>query len=149
LTFQGKNIEDHFKKIAEEQSSPYRNLVNKQVAAKTPEIPEKWSTAAGWTKYEAGHEPKQVPFPDEESMVFDIEECMQSGLGPTLAVALSPTAWYAWISQPLADVLSGAPEPGPKSKLTPEDLINLETPLQCKTPLENSKPKVNIKTSYC
>jgi hypothetical protein len=85
-----------------------------------------------------------VPFPDEDCLVFDIEECMKSGLGPTLATALSPTAWYAWISKPLADVLNGAPEPGPKQRFVPEDFINLETPWNGKELPENPRPKVLI-----
>jgi DNA polymerase gamma 1 len=114
------------------------------VTSTIPALPETWSTQPGWTKYKEGHPPEPVPFPDEDCLVFDIEECMRSGLGPTLATALSPDAWYAWVSQPLADVINGSPEPGPKTKFTPQDLINMETPPERKSPLENSKAKVRF-----
>ncbi|XP_059479740.1 DNA polymerase subunit gamma-1, mitochondrial [Neocloeon triangulifer] len=140
----GKNIEEHFFRIAEEQSVAYRELLKQLTSSNIPNLPERWSTAAGWTKYALHRPPEPVPFPDEDCLVFDIEECMGAGLGPTMAVALAPGGWYAWVATPLAQVLDGGAIPPPKEHLSPLDLINLETPPDCKVHRSESKPKVVV-----
>ncbi|XP_065337156.1 DNA polymerase subunit gamma-1, mitochondrial [Cloeon dipterum] len=142
---QGQNIEDHFLKISEEQCGVYRTLMKKLTSATVPAIPSTWSTSVGWTKYMTGRPPEAVPFPDEDCLVFDIEECMGAGLGPTLAVAFAPDAWYCWVSAPLAQVLQGGGIPPSKDDFSPLDLINLETAPDCEIiPPEGSKPKVIV-----
>lgn len=69
----GKNIEEHFKIIGEEQAEPYRELILKLIEG-IPQRPTNWLMQVGWTRYEHGMEPQQVLFPQEEIMVFDIEE---------------------------------------------------------------------------
>jgi DNA polymerase gamma 1 len=144
----GKNVEEHFYNIAEAQCAPYRNLISGLLKT-LPEMPTTWLKQAGWTKYEPGHEPCSVSFPPEDALVFDIEECMHAGQGPTLATAVSTTAWYSWVSDALADVLVTGEESSQttdKKHFTPTDLINLEskryeTPLQAKV---SQVPKVVI-----
>ena len=52
--------------------------------------------STGWTKYD----PElgvgtPVEFPDEDLLFFDVEVCVLDGQLPTMAIALSPTAWLA------------------------------------------------------
>lgn len=68
----GKNIEEHFKIIGEEQVKPYSELVN-QLLKKFPLPPEKWEMHLGWTRYVPGCNPESVPYPLEEAIVFDVE----------------------------------------------------------------------------
>lgn len=69
----GKNIEEHFEIIGEEQARPYRDLVLHLLNG-IPQPPDKWVMQEGWTKYTPGNEPEQVQFPLEEILVFDVEE---------------------------------------------------------------------------
>lgn len=69
----GKNIEEHFKIIGEEQARPYQNLVLHLLNG-IPSPPDKWVMQEGWTRYTADNEPQPVEFPLEEIVVFDVEE---------------------------------------------------------------------------
>lgn len=69
----GKNIEEHFRIIGEEQAKPYQDLVLHLLKG-IPSPPKEWVMQEGWTKYTAGNEPQQVDFPLEEILVFDVEE---------------------------------------------------------------------------
>ncbi|CAH1159639.1 unnamed protein product [Phaedon cochleariae] len=103
----GKNIEEHFRLIGEEQVKPYHNLITSLLDF-IPGCPEKWLMQTGWTRYVPECEPEQVPFPLEDAIVFDIEVCMMAGKTPTLATAVSGKAWYGWVSPA---VLEGASKP--------------------------------------
>lgn len=39
-----------------------------------------------------------MKYPEESSLVFDVEVLVKLGKFPTLAVAASDKAWYCWIS---------------------------------------------------
>ncbi|KAJ3595799.1 hypothetical protein NHX12_002213 [Muraenolepis orangiensis] len=69
-----------------------------------------------------GDAPRRVDFPDESALVFDVEVCMTEGQCPTLAVAVSPTAWYSWCSKRLIEERYSW-----SSQLILSDLIPLET----------------------
>lgn len=69
----GGNIEEHFRLIGEEQAKPYQDLILGLLKG-IPQSPENWIMQVGWTRYEPGEQPQQVPFPMEEILVFDIEE---------------------------------------------------------------------------
>lgn len=68
----GKNIEEHFKIIGEEQAGPFKELIYK-ILKGIPEQPEKWVMQEGWTRYQNECEPEKVEFPLEEILIFDIE----------------------------------------------------------------------------
>lgn len=68
----GKNIEEHFRIIGEEQASPYRELVLK-ILKGIPQPPKKWLLQEGWTRYQNECNPEKVEFPLEEMLIFDIE----------------------------------------------------------------------------
>ncbi|XP_018560902.1 DNA polymerase subunit gamma-1, mitochondrial [Anoplophora glabripennis] len=144
----GKNIEEHFKIIGEEQVLPYRDLVS-QLLENLPKAPEKWLMQNGWTRYAPGLDPEKVPYPLEEALVFDVEVCMMAGKAPTLATAVSNKAWYAWVSPSVRD---GTYKP----------VTHHEYPLSAFIPMESSpgdtglnlteyqiKPKVIIGHNVC
>ncbi|MEQ2167124.1 hypothetical protein GOODEAATRI_000913 [Goodea atripinnis] len=89
----GKNIDEHFRILAEKQSLPYLEAATKLQRADLPPMPQEWSWEIGWTRYGPAGESEKVDFPDESALVFDVEVCTTEGQCPTLAVALSPTNW--------------------------------------------------------
>ena len=100
----GKNIEEHFYEIANDQSGPYKNLVS-SLLCNLPKAPDKWSMTEGWTKYDPENGTGvSVDYPDASALVFDVEICVLSGGGPTLATAVSPTNWYSWVSPSLINL---------------------------------------------
>ncbi|KAJ9598238.1 hypothetical protein L9F63_011059 [Diploptera punctata] len=121
-SLKGGTVESHFHEIGEEQSRPYRILLNNLIK-QLPEIPREWLYQPGWTKYSDGQSPQSIPFPDEDALVFDVEVCCSVGEMPTLATAASPNAWYAWISDSL---IRGSTGTMGRQYLT-KDLIPLES----------------------
>ncbi|KAK2834378.1 hypothetical protein Q7C36_015079 [Tachysurus vachellii] len=119
----GKNIDDHFCKLAQTQSLPYLEAARDLQEAQIPEMPSQWAWEVGWVKYTGlGGEHTKVDFPEENALVFDVEVCMAEGHCPTLAVAVSPNAWYSWCSKRLIEERYSW-----SSQLTLADLIPLET----------------------
>ncbi|XP_071477444.1 DNA polymerase subunit gamma-1-like [Diadema antillarum] len=99
----GHNIDEHFQILANKQSEAYLDLAHEVAECTLPPMPEDWVFQKGWTKYAADGEPIPVPFPDDPGIVFDVECCMVEGNFPTLAVAVSPNAWYSWCSHRLIE----------------------------------------------
>ncbi|XP_055546373.1 DNA polymerase subunit gamma-1, mitochondrial [Wyeomyia smithii] len=99
----GANIEEHFYNVADEQSRPYRELLQSLVTTKDIPQPAKWSSSPGWTCYDQDRGPLAVPYPAETALVFDVEVCVSAGAAPVMATALSPTRWYSWTSHNLAN----------------------------------------------
>lgn len=89
----GKNIDEHFRILAQNQSLPYLEAAVKLQKAKLPPMPQEWRWEVGWTRYEPSGASQKVDFPEETALVFDVEVCMTEGQCPTLAVAVSPTNW--------------------------------------------------------
>ncbi|XP_041969619.1 DNA polymerase subunit gamma-1, mitochondrial isoform X2 [Aricia agestis] len=119
---QGKDIIEHFYNIGEKQCSPYRHLLLEITKRQLPKQPKVWSKQAGWTKYTAQGS-TAVPCPEDDALLFDVEVLMSAGKCPTLACAVSPKAWYGWVSEPLAN---GRPHEVFDS-VRYEDLIPMET----------------------
>ncbi|XP_062998741.1 DNA polymerase subunit gamma-1 isoform X2 [Elgaria multicarinata webbii] len=118
----GANIDEHFRILAQKQSFPYLEAAKGLLQCEIPPMPPEWAWEAGWTQYGPSGEKKAVDFPDERALVFDIEVCMEEGHCPTLAVAVSPSAWYSWCSKRLLEERYTW-----SSQLTLSDLIPLET----------------------
>ncbi|CAL8082422.1 unnamed protein product [Calicophoron daubneyi] len=95
----GANIEEHMLKTADCLLRPYMNIIS-SLPEKAPSMPQCWSNRPGWTKYSDGTS-FSVLSPSEDALVFDTEVLMEEGDYPTLAVALSPTNWYSWVSPSL------------------------------------------------
>ncbi|XP_017555602.1 DNA polymerase subunit gamma-1 isoform X1 [Pygocentrus nattereri] len=119
----GDDIDSHFRLLAQKQSLPYLEAASQLQQTKLPQMPPKWAWEVGWTQYSLDGECKKVDFPEENALVFDVEVCMAEGHCPTLAVAVSPTAWYSWCSKRLVEERYTW-----SSQLTLADLIPLETP---------------------
>ncbi|XP_060892582.1 DNA polymerase subunit gamma-1 [Labrus mixtus] len=125
----GKNIDEHFRILAEKQSLPYLEAATELHRAELPPMPQEWSWEVGWTRYGPNGESQRVDFPVESALVFDVEVCMTEGSCPTLAVAVSPTNWYSWCSKRLIEERYTW-----SNQLTLADLIPLETPLNSVRP---------------
>ncbi|XP_058592589.1 DNA polymerase subunit gamma-1 isoform X1 [Neofelis nebulosa] len=119
----GGSLDQHFRLLAQKQSLPYLEAANSLLRARLPPRPPSWAWAEGWTRYGPAGEAVPVAIPEERALVFDVEVCLAEGTCPTLAVAISPSAWYSWCSQRLVEERYSW-----TSQLSPADLIPLEVP---------------------
>ncbi|NXI68659.1 DPOG1 polymerase, partial [Anseranas semipalmata] len=118
----GDNIDEHFRLLAQKQSLPYLEAAEELLRCQLPPAPSVWAWQLGWTRYGPDGQPEAVDFPQERAVVLDVEVCVAEGHCPTLAVAVSPHAWYSWCSRRLLEQrYSWA------SRLTLADLIPLES----------------------
>ncbi|CAO2614141.1 DNA polymerase subunit gamma-1 [Lemmus lemmus] len=117
----GGNLDQHFRLLAQKQSLPYLEAAASLLEAQLPPQPESWAWAEGWTRYGPEGEVEPVAIPEERALVFDVEVCLAEGTCPTLAVAISPSAWYSWCSRRLVEERYSW-----TSQLSPADLIPLD-----------------------
>lgn len=105
---QGKNLDEHFKKIALFSSKNYLEVAKNFVdIGAIPKKPETWIMESGWIKYPSdGSDPLHVDHPDEKIVVFDVETLYKVSNYAVMATAVSSTAWYGWVSP----VLTGESE---------------------------------------
>lgn len=89
----GGDLDQHFRLLAQKQSLPYLEAANSLLRARPPPRPPSWAWAEGWTRYGPAGEAVPVAIPEERALVFDVEVCLAEGTCPTLAVAISPSAW--------------------------------------------------------
>ncbi|XP_015260964.1 PREDICTED: DNA polymerase subunit gamma-1 [Gekko japonicus] len=122
----GANLDEHFRILAQKQNLPYLEAAKELLQSEISPMPQEWAWAVGWTRYGPNGEMKTVDFPDERALVFDVEVCMEEGHCPTLAVAVSPSAWYSWCSKRLLEQRYTW-----SSQLTLSDLIPLESGSNC------------------
>ena len=118
----GDNIDEHFRWIANKQLEAYMKLINQMLTVELPPTPTQWSMTEGWTCYEQDGSCTHLAYPSEECLILDVEVCVQEGPAPTLAVAVSPTHWYSWVSHRLASGQNGGSH---KSWGLPDELISL------------------------
>ncbi|KAF4792952.1 DNA polymerase subunit gamma-1 [Turdus rufiventris] len=119
----GDNIDEHFRLLAQKQSLPYLEAANELLRCELPPLPEQWAWELGWTRYGPHGQAEPVDFPEERALVLDVEVCVADGHCPTLAVAVSPRAWYSWCSRRLLEQRYSW-----SSHLTLADLIPMESP---------------------
>ncbi|NXL69277.1 DPOG1 polymerase, partial [Leptocoma aspasia] len=119
----GDNIDEHFRLLAQKQSLPYLEAAEELLRCELPPLPERWAWKLGWTRYGPDGQAEPVEFPEERALVFDVEVCVADGHCPTLAVAVSPHAWYSWCSRRLLEQRYSW-----SSHLTLADLIPMESP---------------------
>ncbi|XP_040457086.1 DNA polymerase subunit gamma-1 isoform X2 [Falco naumanni] len=119
----GDNIDEHFRLLAQKQSLPYLEAAHELLQCTLPPMPAQWAWQLGWTRYSPDGRAEAVDFPKERAMVLDVEVCVADGHCPTLAVAVSPHAWYSWCSKRLLEQRYSW-----SSHLTLADLIPLESP---------------------
>lgn len=94
---QGNTLDEHFQKLGYFGSEPYRTMASNKFTT-IPEKPKKWLRKSGWYKYEPGKQPRKVMYPEEDTIVFDVETLYKISPYPTLATAVSNKAWYLWCS---------------------------------------------------
>jgi DNA polymerase gamma 1 len=97
---QGDNINQHFYNIGLKSNQKYSNQIQKllNIGLKPLPKPDKWIFQSGWTRYSPGEEPKPVPYPLEDELVYDCEVLYKMSPYPVLATCMSPKAWYSWCS---------------------------------------------------
>lgn len=117
---QGKSLDEHFQKVGHFASEPYRSMAL-QKYTKIIKKPSNWIRQPGWTRYEPGKSPQMVDFPLEDVLTFDVETLYKISHYPTMAVALSDKAWYAWCSPYICN------ENKDKDNSTIKHLIPLDT----------------------
>ncbi|XP_008564943.1 PREDICTED: DNA polymerase subunit gamma-1 isoform X1 [Galeopterus variegatus] len=127
----GGNLDQHFRLLAQKQSLPYLEAANSLLQAQLPPQPPNWAWAEGWTRYGPEGEAVPVAIPEERALVFDVEVCLAEGTCPTLAVAISPLAWYSWCSRRLVEERYSW-----TSQLSPADLIPLDVPTSASSPTQ-------------
>ncbi|RPB15952.1 hypothetical protein P167DRAFT_501352 [Morchella conica CCBAS932] len=94
----GNSLDEHFYKLGMEAAFPYHDLARGFAAVDVPRIPKKWVHKSGWTKYYSDGRTEAVESPDEECLVFDVEVLYKISPFAVMATAVSPHAWYAWLS---------------------------------------------------
>ncbi|XP_036245487.1 DNA polymerase subunit gamma-1 [Molothrus ater] len=119
----GRDIDEHFRLLAQKQSLPYLEAAEELLRCQLPPLPERWAWRLGWTRYGPQGQAEPVEFPEERALVLDVEVCVAEGHCPTLAVAVSPHAWYSWCSRRLLEQRYSW-----SSHLTLADLIPMESP---------------------
>lgn len=97
----GPNIQSHFYQLGLEQASPHLDNAKLFAEVELPPLPNSWSEAPGWTRYEPDKPPEPVEYPKEDKLVFDVEVLQKQNPHPILAVAASEKAWYSWKSRRL------------------------------------------------
>ncbi|PPQ82163.1 hypothetical protein CVT24_012553 [Panaeolus cyanescens] len=104
---QGTDISEHFHRIGAHAAQPWLNLAKIFTSSQLPPKPEDWHIQAGWTKYyhlpDGSSYCEHVDRPEhngklEEMLCFDVETMPNLHPYPVLACAVSPNAWYIWIS---------------------------------------------------
>lgn len=95
---QGTTLDEHFYKLGMDAAEPYLSMAKKWAWANPPPKPRKWVTRSGWTKYNADGTTEAVEVPDETMLTFDTEVMWKQTSFACMACAVSPTAWYVWLS---------------------------------------------------
>lgn len=94
----GQTLDEHFHKLAMDASEPYLSIAKSYATINAPQMPRKWARRSGWTKYNNDGSWEPVDAPDESALTFDTEVLYKQSPFAVMACAVSPTAWYAWLS---------------------------------------------------
>lgn len=95
---QGQTLDEHFFKLGMDSSEPYLTYSKQYAVVNSPELPRKWIKRSGWTKYNKDGTWEAVEAPNESMLTFDTEVMYKEHPFAVMACAVSPSAWYAWIS---------------------------------------------------
>jgi DNA polymerase gamma 1 len=95
---QGKTLDEHFYKLGMDASEPYLTYAKEYAITNGPLKPRTWVRRSGWTKYTADGTTEAVHAPQESMLTFDTEVMWKESSFAVMACAMSPTAWYAWLS---------------------------------------------------
>lgn len=95
---QGQTLDEHFFKLGSDASEPYLSLAKEYTKIQVSPKPRKWVKRSGWTRYNADGSTEAVAAPQEEMLTFDTEVMWKESSFAVMACAVSPNAWYAWLS---------------------------------------------------
>jgi DNA polymerase gamma 1 len=95
---QGQTLDEHFHKLGVDAGEPYLTFAKQFTRANAPPRPRKWVHRSGWTKYYSDGRTEAIDAPQEEMLCFDTEVMWKESPFAVMACAVSPTAWYAWLS---------------------------------------------------
>lgn len=129
----GNNIRDHFHALGGYTAEPYASMARTFAATKLPAKPDRWEMERpGWTKYYSDGRMEAVDDLGDETLVsFDVEVLYKLSRFPVMATAVTPNAWYSWLSpvifQPPPAEIPEPPPPWEASTLAchPHELIPL------------------------
>ncbi|CAG8257532.1 unnamed protein product [Penicillium salamii] len=94
----GETLDEHFYRLGMDCSEPYLTYAKSYAALSCPPKPRKWVKRSGWTKYNKDGTSEPVDSPNESMLTFDTEVMYKQNSFAVMACAVSPTAWYAWLS---------------------------------------------------
>ncbi|KAF5017965.1 hypothetical protein F66182_10074 [Fusarium sp. NRRL 66182] len=100
---QGRTLDEHFHRLGMDSAEPYLSYAKDFARANPPPKPRQWLRQSGWTKYSPNGTTESVEAPDENMLTFDTEVMWKESPFAVMACAVSPTAWYAWLSPWLLD----------------------------------------------
>ncbi|PLB44364.1 DNA polymerase gamma, catalytic subunit [Aspergillus steynii IBT 23096] len=95
---QGQTLDEHFHRLGMDASEPYLTYAKTYTTVNSPEMPRQWVKRSGWTKYNSDGSSEPVDAPNESILSFDTEVMYKEHSFAVMACAVSPTAWYAWLS---------------------------------------------------
>lgn len=98
-------LDEHFTRIGYRYAQPYLSMAEDFLKESQPvvEKPDKWLFQSGWTRYCPGSPPQAVLHPLEDELVFDVEVLYKKSNYAVMCTAMSPKAWYGWVSPVLTD----------------------------------------------
>lgn len=94
----GDTLDEHFSRLGMDSSEPYLEFAKTYMTTTSPSRPREWIRRSGWTKYNSDGTVEFPEAPDEDMMTFDTEVMYKEHSFAVMACAVSPTAWYGWIS---------------------------------------------------
>ncbi|KAI2636431.1 DNA polymerase family A [Hypomontagnella submonticulosa] len=95
---QGRTLDEHFYKLGVDCAEPFLSHAKEFARQNAPPRPRKWVRRSGWTKYHPDGRTEQLESPDADMLCFDVEVLWKESSYAVMACAMSPTAWYAWLS---------------------------------------------------
>ncbi|CAJ2510090.1 Uu.00g059900.m01.CDS01 [Anthostomella pinea] len=95
---QGQTMDEHFYKLGIDCAEPFLTYAKQFARDNGPSRPKKWVRRSGWTKYYPDGRTEMVEAPDDNMLSFDVEVMWKESSYAVMACAMSPTAWYAWLS---------------------------------------------------
>lgn len=96
------SLDEHFSRIGLRYAGPYLSMAETLFAAQLPPKPLVWRQNPGWTRYAPGEAPEPVAWPLEPELVFDVEVMYKRSPYAVMCTAVTPKAWYGWMSPILA-----------------------------------------------
>ncbi|KAH9993647.1 DNA polymerase gamma [Xylariaceae sp. FL0662B] len=95
---QTMTMDEHFHKLGVDCAEPFLSYAKQFAKDNAPPRPKTWVLQSGWTKYSPDGPPESLATPDDNMLCFDVEVMWKETSFAVIACAMSPTAWYVWLS---------------------------------------------------